>query len=141
MSAIRYQKDSDNIVHMILDRPDASANIMDDAFRIAFEGFMAQLRDDNDVIGVIMSSSKSSFMAGGDLDSLIQVTAETASLLFEGVEATKACMRELETKGIPVVAAINGAALGGGWEMALACHHRIAGEKRANDRLVNRDDI
>lgn len=125
MNVIQYEKDNDNIVHLILDRPDASANIMDDHFCDSLERFMETLRGESSVAGVIMRSNKKTFFAGGDLDSLILVTEETGEHLFDVSQRMKASMRELETMGIPVVAAIDGAALGGGWEMALACHHRV----------------
>lgn len=125
MNVIQYEKDNDNIVHLILDRPDAAANIMDDHFCDSLEQFMETLRGDSPVAGVIVRSNKKTFFAGGDLDSLILVTEETSKHLFDVSLRMKASMRELETMGIPVVAAIDGAALGGGWEIALACHHRV----------------
>lgn len=125
MNVIRYEKDADNIVHMILDRPEASANLMDVHFTDSLDAFMAKFREDESAVGIIVESTKKTFFAGGDLDSLYSVTPEIADQLFEGVEHTKRLMRELETQGKPVVACINGAALGGGWELALVCHHRI----------------
>lgn len=69
---------------------------------------------------------KKTFFAGGDLDELIQVQPEHATDFFNMVEKLKGHLRTIETLGIPVVAALNGTALGGGWEIALSCHHRIA---------------
>lgn len=126
MNAIRYEKDADNIVHMIFDRPDGSTNIMNEEFQHSLIVFMQQLKEDESVVGVIMRSNKKTFFAGGDLDSIYQTTSEDAEIFFNTVESMKACMRQLESMGIPVVALINGSALGGGWELALCCHYRIA---------------
>ncbi|TQV69688.1 3-hydroxyacyl-CoA dehydrogenase [Exilibacterium tricleocarpae] len=126
MKSIRYEKDPDNIVHLILDRPQGSANLMDEQFSLDLQRAVQQLQEDKHKIGVILRSAKKTFFAGGDLDTLVAVTPETAGQLFAGAQATKTSMRHLETLGVPVVAAIAGAALGGGWELALSCHHRIA---------------
>jgi 3-hydroxyacyl-CoA dehydrogenase/enoyl-CoA hydratase/3-hydroxybutyryl-CoA epimerase len=125
MNTIKYQKDENNIVHLILDRPNASANLMDAAFTEDLALAVEQLRAE-DYIGVIIRSAKSTFFAGGSLDDLFATTKENASQLFDMLNTLKVAMRELETGGKPVVACINGAALGGGWEMALACHYRIS---------------
>ena len=71
-------------------------------------------------------AQQKTFFAGGDLDELIQVQPEHATDFFNMVEKLKGHLRTIETLGIPVVAALNGTALGGGWEIALSCHHRIA---------------
>lgn len=126
MNVIQFEKDSDNIVHLILDRPDKPVNLMDDHFRESMQAFIEQLKNEQDVKGVIVRSNKKTFFAGGDLESLQQVQPEDAERFFGEVEMTKKALRDLETMGIPVVACINGAAMGGGWELALACHHRIA---------------
>lgn len=125
MSSIIIEKDQYNIVHLILDKPNASANLMDREFNESMMATVKQLRD-MEYIGIIFRSAKSTFFAGGNLDDLYQTNAENCHVLFESVETLKAAMRELEVGGKPVVACINGAALGGGWELALACHHRIA---------------
>jgi len=126
MSSVQFEKDSDNIVHMILDRKDGSANVMDAAFQADFFDFIKQLEAEESWDGVIVRSKKKTFFAGGDLTALIQVQPSDAQQFFDEVEALKKAMRKLETMGKPVVACINGAALGGGWEIALSCHHRIA---------------
>lgn len=125
MQVIQYQKDQQNIVHLIFDRPDSSANLMDAKFAEDFASVIATLQQD-EFAGVILRSAKSTFFSGGDLSMLSQVTQDNASDVFHMLEKIKASMRVLETCGKPVVACINGAALGGGWELALASHHRIA---------------
>ena len=125
MQVIKYQKDQQGIVHLIFDRPDSSANLMDEHFAEDFANKITELQ--NDVyVGVILRSEKTTFFSGGDLTMLSQVNDENASQVFHMVEKIKASMRAMETSGKPVVACINGAAMGGGWELALACHHRIA---------------
>jgi len=126
MSSVQFEKDSDNIVHMILDRQNGSANVMDAAFQSDFFEFIAKLEAEENWNGVIVRSAKKTFFAGGDLNSLIKVGPSDAQEFFDGVQDLKAAMRKLETMGKPVVACINGAAMGGGWEIALSCHHRIA---------------
>lgn len=62
MKVIRYEKDSDNIVHLIMDRPEASANLMDNHFRTSMQEFIAQLEADDNVAGVIVRSTKKLFL-------------------------------------------------------------------------------
>ncbi|WDE03663.1 enoyl-CoA hydratase/isomerase family protein [Thalassomonas viridans] len=130
MTAIKYQKDSDNIIHLILDKENASANLMDMAFTRELaqisERLVRDIQSDQGVSGVIIRSAKSSFFAGGDLNMLYQSGPEQAKGIFAMVESLKVSMRKIENCGKPVVACIGGAAMGGGWELALACHHRIA---------------
>jgi len=125
MTSVKYEKDQDNIVHLILDKPNAGANLMDAEFTASFVAAVNKLREDN-WSGVLFRSAKTTFFAGGSLDDLHATTKENAQPLFDMVTQLKLAMRELETSGKPVVACINGAALGGGWELALSCHYRVA---------------
>ncbi|MGW5480122.1 3-hydroxyacyl-CoA dehydrogenase NAD-binding domain-containing protein [Streptomyces sp. NPDC004008] len=126
-TTIRWEQDDTGIVTLVLDDPNQSANTMNAAFRESLAVVADRLEAEKDSIrGVIFTSAKKTFFAGGDLRDLIQVTPETAQDMFDGGLAVKRNLRRIETLGKPVVAAINGAALGGGFELALACHHRVA---------------
>ncbi|MGW1403781.1 3-hydroxyacyl-CoA dehydrogenase NAD-binding domain-containing protein [Streptomyces sp. NPDC002405] len=126
-TTIRWEQDDTGVVTLVLDDPNQSANTMNQAFRDSLAAVADRLeRERESVRGVILTSAKKTFFAGGDLRDLIRVTPDTAQELFDGGLALKRNLRRIETLGKPVVAAINGAALGGGYELALACHHRIA---------------
>jgi 3-hydroxyacyl-CoA dehydrogenase/enoyl-CoA hydratase/3-hydroxybutyryl-CoA epimerase len=125
MSAITYQTDDQGIVTLTIDMPGQATNTMTQVFREAYGAAVQRLEVERDQIaGVILTSGKSTFFAGGDLKSLL--TANDAAAMFQRAETTKALMRRLEKLGKPVVAAINGTALGGGLELCLACHARFA---------------
>ncbi|MBC3207883.1 enoyl-CoA hydratase/isomerase family protein [Pseudomonas sp. SWRI111] len=125
--AIRYEKGQDGIVVLTIDLPGQSANTMNAVYREAMAASVARLLTEKDSLaGVIITSAKKTFFAGGDLNELIKVGKPQAKAFYDMVLALKGQLRTLETLGKPVVAAINGAALGGGWEICLACHHRVA---------------
>ncbi|WP_327745366.1 3-hydroxyacyl-CoA dehydrogenase NAD-binding domain-containing protein [Streptomyces europaeiscabiei] len=126
-TTIRWEQDRTGLVTLVIDDPNQSANTMNQAFRDSLAVITDRLEAEKDTVrGVIITSAKKTFFAGGDLRDLIKVTPETAQQLFDGGLEIKRNLRRIETLGKPVVAAINGAALGGGYELALACHHRIA---------------
>ncbi|MDN5557166.1 MAG: 3-hydroxyacyl-CoA dehydrogenase NAD-binding domain-containing protein [Acinetobacter sp.] len=126
MSAIQYLKNDDGIIILTLDSPNQSANTMNGDFRVALENIVSKLKSETSITGIIFRSAKKTFFAGGDLDELIQARLEDATPFFEMIQKLKAELRYIETLGVPVVAALNGTALGGGWEIALGCHARIA---------------
>jgi 3-hydroxyacyl-CoA dehydrogenase / enoyl-CoA hydratase / 3-hydroxybutyryl-CoA epimerase len=124
---IRYERGDDGIVVLTLDDPNQSANTMNAAYIASMGRAVDRLEaEKDDVKGVVIVSAKSTFFAGGDLNDLVQVNQENAAEFADGIRLVKSQLRRLETLGRPVVAAINGAALGGGLEITLATHHRIA---------------
>ncbi|NYI80498.1 3-hydroxyacyl-CoA dehydrogenase NAD-binding domain-containing protein [Nocardioides panzhihuensis] len=134
-TAVKYDKDADGIVTLTLDDPNQSANTMNELYKTSMAEAVEKLyaeaaSDEKSVTGVVIASAKKTFFAGGDLKNMIQVRPENGAQVFEEVEAIKATLRKLETFPKPVVAAINGAALGGGLEIALAAQHRIALDAR-----------
>ena len=126
MSAIQYDLGSDKILTLTIDMPGQSANTMNAEFRAALSETVSRVNEDLEKIaGIIITSAKKTFFAGGDLNELYKVTRDDAQTFEDMVNGLKAEMRALETCGKPVVAAINGSALGGGLEICLACHHRV----------------
>ncbi len=125
-TTIRWDKGDDGIVILTLDDPDQSANTMNAAYQASMAATVDRLESERDEIaGVIITSAKSTFFAGGDLHDLLRADKEHAAEIAEGLREIKGQLRRLEKLGKPVVAAINGAALGGGLEIALATHHRV----------------
>ncbi|AWK12184.1 3-hydroxyacyl-CoA dehydrogenase [Streptomyces spongiicola] len=126
-TTIRWEQDETGIVTLVLDDPGQSANTMNRAFRGSIEAIADRAEAEQDSIrGIVFTSAKKTFFAGGDLKDMIRVGPEDAGAAFEMGMGIKRALRRIETLGKPVVAALNGAALGGGYEIALACHHRIA---------------
>ncbi|MFD7087584.1 3-hydroxyacyl-CoA dehydrogenase NAD-binding domain-containing protein [Streptomyces sp. NPDC059896] len=125
--AIRWEQDGTGVVTLVLDDPVQSANTMNQAFRQSIAAIADRVEAEKDSIrGIIVTSAKKTFFAGGDLKDMIKLGPADAAGIFESSMAMKRALRRIETLGKPVVAALNGAALGGGYEIALACHHRIA---------------
>ncbi|MFD5769564.1 3-hydroxyacyl-CoA dehydrogenase NAD-binding domain-containing protein [Streptomyces sp. NPDC127049] len=126
-TTIRWEQDDTGIVTLVLDDPNQSANTMNQAFRASITAVADRLEAEKDSVrGVIYTSAKKTFFAGGDLKDMIQAGPEHARAIFDAAMDMKRALRRIETLGKPVVAALNGAALGGGYEIALASHHRIA---------------
>ncbi|MEM9917533.1 MAG: 3-hydroxyacyl-CoA dehydrogenase NAD-binding domain-containing protein [Bacteroidota bacterium] len=123
---IRYKKDTDNIVTLTLDMEKRNINIINHKLGKAFAPIVAHLQEEKSkgqLRGIIITSAKRNFLVGGDLEYLHQVDSITES--FEFSAGLQQVFRDLERPGVPVVAAINGTALATGFELALACHHRI----------------
>jgi 3-hydroxyacyl-CoA dehydrogenase/enoyl-CoA hydratase/3-hydroxybutyryl-CoA epimerase len=120
---IHFSSDDQNIVMLTFDSASA-VNVIHLEFLRELDEAVTRIANDTAVRGVILTSAKDTFVAGADIDMLYRAT--DAAQVFELTQAFKATLRKLETSGKPVVAALNGSALGGGFEIALACHYRIA---------------
>ena len=126
MNQIRYETDAEGIVTLTFDTPDGPVNTMSRAWHEDFIACAERVDTEKDKLrGVILASGKASFFAGADLKGVLRLTQDDTPEVYRGIEAVKAAFRKLELSGRPVVAAINGAALGGGWEICLAAHWRI----------------
>jgi 3-hydroxyacyl-CoA dehydrogenase/enoyl-CoA hydratase/3-hydroxybutyryl-CoA epimerase len=126
-TAVRWERGDDGIAVVILDDPARSANTMNDAYFAGMEEVLDGLTAaKGELRGVLVTSAKKTFFAGADLSRLIRYGPDDAAVAAEYVTRIKGQLRRLETLGVPVVAVLTGTALGGGLEIALACHRRIA---------------
>ena len=130
----RWETDADNVVTLTMDDPGANANTLNDRFVNSLEATLDRLdAEKDDIAGVIVTSAKKTFFAGADLHLIIQATEADVPRLDAESARLKGLFRRLETLGKPVAAAVNGAALGGGLEIALACHYRVALDARGSE--------
>ncbi len=121
---IEYSQDGDGIAHIVWNNPDGPVNVKSAAAMEAFARAVDRALADDAVKGVLVRSAKRDFVAGGDLAALHAVTTtDEARALVRDIGA---CLRRMERSGKPFVAVLEGSALGGGLEVALACHHRVA---------------
>ena len=115
----------DGIAVVTFDLPGEPVNKLSDAVKVEFEALLIRIRDDDAIRAAVLISGKpDSFIAGADIEQFTALTTESAAerLSFEGQEM----VNRVEALAKPVVAAIHGACLGGGLELALACHYRVA---------------
>ena len=127
MQTLRYELADDGIATITFDEPGSPVNTM----TLQWQHDLAEaadclVRDKERIKGVLLASAKSTFFAGAELKGVLKLKAEDAAEGFTRIEALKRSFRRIETLGRPVVALLNGAALGGGWEVALAAHARFA---------------
>lgn len=126
MKTIRYEL-ADGVATLTFDEPGSPVNTMCEQWQHDLTEAVQQVVKDKDALrGVVLASAKSTFFAGADLKGTMRLKPSDAPQVFREIEQVKKNFRTLETLGKPVVACLNGAALGGGWEVALAAHHRVA---------------
>ncbi|MBX3509553.1 MAG: enoyl-CoA hydratase/isomerase family protein [Hyphomonadaceae bacterium] len=125
MRLISLQK-KNGIATLTLNNVDESMNVVSDAWIDEMDAAIADVKADAAISGLIITSAKKSFMAGADLKVLVNAYRTfTPKDAFGFSQKATRMHRALETMGKPVVVALNGLALGGGYELALACHRRI----------------
>ena len=140
MTDISYKVDSDGVAIVTWDLKNRSMNVLNAQSVNEYRDIVEKLVKDDQVKGIIIASAKEAFIAGADLtsndtfnfDKIGEDKVAAAQTIYDGVMNLNKLFRTMETSGKPFVAAINGHALGGGLEICLACHYRVAID---NDRI------
>ena len=126
MKTIQYSL-ADGIATITFDEPNSPVNTMCLQWQEDMSELADQISKDKDAIkGILLTSTKSTFFAGADLKGAMRLKPSDAPTIYAEIERLKKNFRTIEAMGKPVVSLINGTALGGGWEVALVGHHRIA---------------
>ena len=123
-NSVTFAVDANGIGLVTFDQPGRVMNVLTPDLLGGFATLLERLEKEDGLKGLVLTSGKSSFIVGADIDQLHQIT--TVEQAFQLGEELKALMRRMEKCGKPVVAALNGTTLGGGLELALACHARFA---------------
>lgn len=121
---LTFEVDAAGIGLATLDQPGRAMNVLTPVLMEAVAALVERLEKEDSLKGLVLTSGKPSFIVGADIDQLNQIT--TIDQAFRLGEELKALMRRMEKCGKPVVAALNGTTLGGGLELAMACHARFA---------------
>ncbi|HRD85551.1 MAG TPA: 3-hydroxyacyl-CoA dehydrogenase NAD-binding domain-containing protein [Rubrivivax sp.] len=129
IEVIRCEVNAEGFALLTIDYPGKTMNVIDQAFMDSLQACIERVKSDAAIRGAIVTSGKDAFVAGADLMAMEANLDNTADdpveVAFEKYGSLSRVFRKLETCGKPFVAAINGTAMGGGFELALACHHRI----------------
>jgi len=130
METIDYKVNDDGVAILTIDLKDRSMNVLTPEFVRDLHECVEKVAADDNVKGAVLTSGKSSFVAGADLMSVVNTYAsgKTAAEIYQEWGGFQKLLRRLETCGKPFAAAINGTALGGGNEIALACHYRVVAD-------------
>jgi len=131
----KFETDADGIATITWDMPGKTTNLINKSAMDDLDAIVERLATDGEIKGAILTSAKSGFCGGADISMLTDLNllvsqagrnAEAVKKLYFGVSRLSRVIRKIETCGKPVVAAMPGTAVGGGYEIALGCHHRIA---------------
>ncbi len=127
MSTFTHEIDAQGLAVLTWNDPNGPVNSLAQSAVLALGEAIDDLLANDAVKGIVLTSGKADFVVGANLKE-IQTMPQNAETVLNFVRSLHAITRRMEQGGKPIVAAMNGTALGGGMEVALACHYRIAAD-------------